>query len=340
MGVLFLACARSIAIPSQARKAMQEQLDKNKELMQKVRVELPEEEPADVPEEDLTPVTVPTIPMGASGANPWMLGKPSSPAKEPEVQEGLGDVAVPAAVESKEEMEEEEEEMSEEEALLQDFAQKRHARQQRAGSAEGQGEELAAPGSTGLVCRRAGQTKGGRGGWFVPQLTLLSCSPPCSWVTVSHLLPLCVGADEAETVSEPPGDSPIQPICAEEPASPGIEQPPQAQEEILLSEQLRRVQTMEDVEALASEERAEEQEKPPAARAEKQVQQQEQGKAGDRHAKNAPAKKKKKKIISLQAMLAGKSQEVQCPSLPVVVEEEVSGTGLPRGPRAGLTAGG
>ncbi|KFP13340.1 U3 small nucleolar RNA-associated protein 14 A, partial [Egretta garzetta] len=266
--------ARSRAIMAkydlEARKAMQEQLDKNKELMQKVRVELPEEEPADVPEEDLTPVTVPTIPTGASGANPWMLGKPSSPAEEPEVQEGLGDVAVPAAVESKEEMEEEEEEMSEEEALLQDFAQKRHARQQRAGSAEGQ------------------------------------------------------GADEAETVSEPPGDSPIQPICAEEPASPGIEQPPQAQEEILLSEQLRRVRTMEDVEALASEERAEEQEKPPAARAEKQVQQQEQGKAGDRHAKNAPAKKKKK-IISLQAMLAGKSQEVQCPSLPVVVEEEEGG---------------
>ncbi|KAF1537610.1 hypothetical protein FQV10_0012022, partial [Eudyptes schlegeli] len=282
--------ARSRAIMAkydlEARKAMQEQLAKNKELTQKVRVEPSEEEPGDVPEEDLASVTVPTVPAGAGGANPWMLGKPSGPAEEPEVQEGLGDVAVPGAAESKEEMEEEEE-VSEEEALLQDFAQKRHVRQQRAGSPEGQGEELAAPGSAGLLCRRVGQTKG--------------------------------GADEMEAVSELPGDSPV---CAEEPASLGVEQPPQAQEEVLLSEQLGRARTMEDVEALASEERVEEQEKPAAARAEERVRQQEEGRGGDRRAKKPPAKKK---IISLQAVLAGKCQEVQCPSLPVVVEEEEGG---------------
>ncbi|GAB0195300.1 U3 small nucleolar RNA-associated protein 14 A [Grus japonensis] len=218
--------ARSRAIMAkydlEARKAMQEQLAKNKELTQKVRVELPEEEPGDVPEE---------------------------------------------AVTSQEE-EEEEEEMSEEEALLQDFAQKRHVRQQQAGSPEGR------------------------------------------------------GADEAEAVSELLGDGPIPTICAEEQASAGIEQPPQAQEEILLSEQLGQARTMEDVEALASEEHGEEPEKPAAARAEKQVQQQEKGRAGDRRAKKPPAKKK---IISLQAMLAETSQEVQCPSLPVVVEEEEGG---------------
>ncbi|KAM6381197.1 LOW QUALITY PROTEIN: U3 small nucleolar RNA-associated protein 14 homolog A [Pluvialis apricaria] len=270
--------ARSRAIMAkydlEARKAMQEQLARNKELTQKVRVELPEEEPGDVPEEDLTSVTVPTIPVGASGANPWMLGKPSGPAKEPEVQEGLEDMAVPDAVESKEEMEEEEE-VSEEEVLLQDFAQKRHARQQRAGSPEGQ------------------------------------------------------GADETEVVAEPPGDSPIHPVCAEEQASLGMEQaslgmeqPPQAQEEMLLSEQLGRVRTMEDVEALASEERVEEQEKPAATRAEKRVLQQEEGRAGDKRGKKPPAKKK---IISLQTVLAEKSQEVQFASLPVVMEEEEGG---------------
>ncbi|XP_064319585.1 U3 small nucleolar RNA-associated protein 14 homolog A isoform X2 [Phalacrocorax carbo] len=266
--------ARSRAIMAkydlEARKAMQEQLAKNKELMQKVRVELPKEEPGDVPEEDLASVTVPTLPAGASETNPWMLGKPSSPAEEPEVQEGLGDVAVPGAAECKEEMEKEEEEMSEEEALLQDFAQKRHARQQRAGSPEGQ------------------------------------------------------GADETEAVPELPGDGPIQPVCAEEQASTGIEQPSQAQEEILLSEQLGRVRTMEDVEALASGEPVEEQEKPAAARAEKQVQQQQEESraSGGRRARKPPAKKK---IISLQAMLSGKTQEVQFSSLPVVVEEEDGG---------------
>ncbi|NXW55660.1 UT14A protein, partial [Eurystomus gularis] len=295
--------ARSRAIMAkydlEARKAMQEQLAKNKELTQKVRMELPEEELADVPEEDLASVTVPTIPAGAGRANPWMLGKPSSPAEEPEVPEGLGDVAEPGTVESKEEMEEEEEEMSEEEALLQDFAQKRQVRQQRAGSPEGRGEELTAPGV------HVGQRNGDHGG--------------------------C--ADETEAVAELPGDSPVHPISAEEQAGVGIEQPEQAQEEILLSEQLHRVRTMEDVEALASEEHVEEQEqlvcprpeKSVAPRAEKRVQQ-EEGRAGDKHSKKPPAKKKKKKkMISLQAVLAGKPQEAQCPSLPVVVEEEEGG---------------
>ncbi|XP_010565410.1 U3 small nucleolar RNA-associated protein 14 homolog A [Haliaeetus albicilla] len=261
--------ARSRAIMAkydlEARKALQEQLAKNKELTQKVRVELPEEA-ADVPEEDIASVTIPTVPAGASEANPWMLGRPGDPAEEPEVPEGLGDVAVPGAAESKEEVEEEE--MSEEEALLQDFAQKRHVRQQQAWSPEGQ------------------------------------------------------GADEREAVSELPGDSPVHPVCAEEQASLGIEQPPQVQEEILLSEQLGRVRTMEDVEALASEEHVEEQEKPAATRAEKRVQQQEEGRAENGRAKKPPAKKK---MISLQAVLSGKSQEVQCPSLPVVMEEEEGG---------------
>ncbi|KFQ28043.1 U3 small nucleolar RNA-associated protein 14 A, partial [Mesitornis unicolor] len=113
--------ARSRAILAkydlEARQALQEQLARNKELTQKVRVELREEEPPDVPEEDLASVIVPVVPAGASTANPWMLGQPSGPAEEPEVQEGPGEVLAPGAAESKEEMEEEEE-MSEEEALL------------------------------------------------------------------------------------------------------------------------------------------------------------------------------------------------------------------------------
>ncbi|KFO77207.1 U3 small nucleolar RNA-associated protein 14 A, partial [Cuculus canorus] len=262
--------ARSRAIMAkydlEARKAMQEQLARNKELMQKVRVELPEEEEeaGDMPEKDLASVT---IPMGASGANPWMLGKPTGPAEEPQVEEGLGDVAVPGAAERKEE--EEEEVVSEEEALLQDFAQKRHTRQQWAERPEGR------------------------------------------------------GADETEAIPELLGDSPIRPVCDEEQASLGMEQPSPAQEETLLSEQLNRVQTMEDVEALASEEHVEEREKPAAARAKKRVQQQEEGRAGDKRAKKTPAKKKK--IISLQAVLSGKPQEVPCASLPLVVEEEDGG---------------
>ncbi|NXC46810.1 UT14A protein, partial [Penelope pileata] len=283
--------ARSRAIVAkydlEARQALQEQLARNKELMQKVRVEPPEEEPGDVPEEDTTPAAVPAVPVGAGRANPWMLGKPSEPAQEPEAQEGLGDAAVPVAAESKEETSEEEEELSEEEALLQDFQQKRHARQRQAGSPEQHNEELSAPGD---VRSAAGQ-----------------------------------GTDETEADSEQlPGDSSIHPICVEEQVSAGIEPSPQAQEEPLLSEQLHRVRTMEDMEALASEEPTVEQEKPAATVMEKPAHQQEEDRAGG----TRPAKKKtdkKKEIINLQSVLSGKSREVQCPSLPVVMEEEEGG---------------
>ncbi|KAF2987605.1 hypothetical protein EK904_014218, partial [Melospiza melodia maxima] len=227
----------------QARKAMQEQLARNKELMQKVRVEPPEEELCEVPEEDTDTTALPM----PSGANPWMLGKPSGLAPEPEAQEGPRDDRVPGAVESKDEMQEEEEELSEEEALLQDFEQKRR---ERAGSPKGQGRD--------------------------------------------H-------------------------VCAEELVGTGPEPPPQPQEQLLLSEQLRRVQTMEDVESLAKDELVEEQEKLVTLRAGKRAQQQEKGRAGDRHTKKAPAKRK---MISLEAVLDGKPQEMDCPSLPVVLEEE------------------
>ncbi|NXA32604.1 UT14B protein, partial [Eudromia elegans] len=308
--------ARSRAIMAkydlEARKAMQEQLAKNKELMQKVRLEPPEEEPEEVPAEDPVPDSVPTVPMDAGRANPWMSGKPSSPAKEPEVQEALGDVTEPVAVESKKEMEEEEEEVSEEEALLQDFEQKRHVRRQRAAS----------PGECGLLCA-VGLSKAGL--WGLCLYTEVLLSIPVSRLMVSHLWPPSTGADQTEEVSELPGDISIDPICAEEQASVGIEQPSQAQEEVLLSEQLSRVKTMEDVEALASEEHAEEQELPMAAGTEKRVCQQEAGRAETGHTKKSRKAKKKKEIISLQAVLSGKPQEAQCPSLPVAVEEEEGG---------------
>ncbi|NWX94320.1 UT14A protein, partial [Nothoprocta pentlandii] len=284
--------ARSRAIMAkydlEARKAMQEQLAKNKELMQKVRLEPPEEEAGDVPAEEPVPESVPVVPMNAGGANPWMLGKPSSPVKEPEVQEALGDVAEPVAVESKEEMEEEEEEVSEEEALLQHFEQKRHVRRP--------------PATSPTPCNGA----------------LVTCSE------CELLLPLSVGANETEEVTELPGDISVDPICSEEQASLGIEQPSQAQEEVLLSEQPSRVRTMEDVEALASEERAEEQEIPVAAGTEKRVRQQEAGRAETGRTKK-PRKARKKETISLQAVLSGKPQEAQCPSLPMAVEEEEGG---------------
>ncbi|NXR67418.1 UT14A protein, partial [Rhadina sibilatrix] len=283
--------ARSRAIMAkydlEARKAMQEQLARNKELMQKVRVEPPEEELREVPEEDTTALPVPT---GASGANPWMLGKPSGPALEPEVQEGPRDDTVPGTVENKDEMEEEEE-LSEEEALLQDFKQKRQERT-RHGKEHGADETEA----------NAEQSRDSP----VP--------PVCAEeLRDSPVPPVC--AEELR-------DSPVPPVCAEELVSAGLELPPQAEEQLLLSEQLRRVQTMGDVESLAKEELVEEQEKLVAPRAGKRAQRQEEGRTGDKHTKKTPAKRK---MISLEAVLDGKPQEMDCSSLPVVLEEEEGG---------------
>ncbi|NWV55095.1 UT14A protein, partial [Daphoenositta chrysoptera] len=290
--------ARSRAIMAkydlEARKAMQEQLARNKELMQKVRVEPPEEELCEVPEEDTMAVPVPT----ASEANPWMLGKPHGPAPEPEAQEGPRDDTMPSPVERKDEMEkeDEEEELSEEEALLQDFEQKREER-------------------TG-VCK-------GHASHSCPY-------SPALWS--DHLYPQHVGADETEAgaeqlrdspvppvCAEEPGDSPVPSVCAEELVTVGPEPPPQAQEQLLLLEQPCRMQTMEDVESLAKEELVEEQEKVVAPRAGKQAQRQAEGRAGDRQIKKIPGKRK---MISLEAVLDGKPQEMDCPSLLVVLEEE------------------
>ncbi|NXO62025.1 UT14A protein, partial [Phainopepla nitens] len=282
--------ARSRAIMAkydlEARKAMQEQLARNKELMQKVREELPKEELCEVPEEDTAALPMPT---GASGANPWMLGKPSGPAQETEAQEGPGDDAVPGAVESKDEMEEEEEEeLSEEEALLQGFEQKRR---ERTRSPKRHGEEPSAE-----------------------ELGDSPVPPVCDeQPRDSPVPPAC---------AEEPGDSPVPPACAEELVSAGPEPPPQAQEQLLLSEQLHRVQTMEDMESLAKEELVEQQEKLVVPRAGKRERQQKEGRAGDKHTKKTPAKRK---MISLEAVLDGKPQEMDCPSLPVVLEEEEGG---------------
>ncbi|XP_058669837.1 U3 small nucleolar RNA-associated protein 14 homolog A [Ammospiza caudacuta] len=287
--------ARSRAIMAkydlEARKAMQEQLARNKELMQKVRVEPPEEELCEVPEEDTDTTALPM----PSGANPWMLGKPSGLAPEPEAQEGPRDDRVPGAVENKDEMQEEEEELSEEEALLQDFEQKRR---ERAGSPKGQDRDHGA------------------------DETEIGAEQPRD----SPVPPVC--AEELGDSPVPPvcaeelGDSPVPPVCAEELVGTGPEPPPQPQEQLLLSEQLRRVQTMEDVESLAKDELVEEQEKLVTLRAGKRAQQQEKGRAGDRHTKKASAKRK---MISLEAVLDGKPQEMDCPSLPVVLEEEEGG---------------
>ncbi|TFK03178.1 apolipoprotein A-IV [Platysternon megacephalum] len=146
--------ARSRAIMAkynlEAREAMQEQLARNKELTQKVPMEPEGEEEGDMAGEGLLPDSINEVQPSTDGANPWMLGKPSSEAKDSGMQEDPKD---PRESVAPEDAGNEGEEVSEEEILLQNFEQRRCTRQQ-AGSPEPEGEQA------GARCRESGQAQG------------------------------------------------------------------------------------------------------------------------------------------------------------------------------------
>ncbi|XP_074863758.1 U3 small nucleolar RNA-associated protein 14 homolog A [Carettochelys insculpta] len=249
--------ARSKAIMAkynlEARRAMQEQLAKNKELTQKVLLEPEGEEEGGVAGEGgFLPDAVNEVQPSTDGANPWMLGKPSSEAKDSGMQEDSKDVREAAAPG---EAGEEAEEVSEEEMLLQDFEQRRRTRQHKAGGP---------------------------------------------------------GPKEAAEVEELPAFVEL-PLNLQTGA--GLEQAAPEQEEPLLSEQLDRRSTMEDIEALGQQE---ERDQPQPARP-LQASEEEAARPPSEQAGKAA---KQEKMISLQAVLAGESHEIHCPALPVSVQDE------------------
>ncbi|XP_041638329.1 U3 small nucleolar RNA-associated protein 14 homolog A [Cheilinus undulatus] len=111
-----------------ARKAMQQQLEVNKELTQKLVTRLNDEE--DEEEEGGDPEVLPDFvndaEQGGDSSNPWMRGKLSEDPVEKEVTET---VDLTAEEEPEEEQEEEEVKETEEETLLREFENKRKQRQ-------------------------------------------------------------------------------------------------------------------------------------------------------------------------------------------------------------------
>uniref|UniRef100_H0X8M4 UTP14C small subunit processome component n=2 Tax=Otolemur garnettii TaxID=30611 RepID=H0X8M4_OTOGA len=81
----------------EARQAMQEQLAKNKELMQKLQVVSESEEEEGGTEEVLVPDAVNEVQMNADGPNPWMFRSCTSDAKEAEIQEDPEQLPEPVA---------------------------------------------------------------------------------------------------------------------------------------------------------------------------------------------------------------------------------------------------
>ncbi|XP_076602522.1 U3 small nucleolar RNA-associated protein 14 homolog A [Chaetodon auriga] len=113
-----------------ARKAMQQQLEVNKELTQKVVTSLNNEEEDEEEEEagdaEVLPDFVNDAEKGLDLANPWMRGKLSEDPTEKEITVDLTADKPGAAAEEEEEDEEEE---PEEEVLLREFESRRKLRQ-------------------------------------------------------------------------------------------------------------------------------------------------------------------------------------------------------------------
>ncbi|KAI9527584.1 hypothetical protein NQZ68_028806 [Dissostichus eleginoides] len=118
-----------------ARKAMQQQLEVNKELTQKLVTSLnkeEEEEEEEAMDEEVLPDFVNDAEQGLDSSNPWMRGKLSEDPAEKELSENMDLITEgPGAVGNPAEEEEDEEEVveTEEETLLREFDSRRKRRQ-------------------------------------------------------------------------------------------------------------------------------------------------------------------------------------------------------------------
>uniref|UniRef100_UPI0037E73EAC U3 small nucleolar RNA-associated protein 14 homolog A n=1 Tax=Semicossyphus pulcher TaxID=241346 RepID=UPI0037E73EAC len=114
-----------------ARKAMQQQLEVNKDLTQKLVTALNEEEEEEEEEGDaeVLPDFVNDAEQGVDPSNPWMRGKLSEEPTEKETSETVDLTAVEEPAAEEEEEEEEEVKETEEEALLREFDSRRKQRQ-------------------------------------------------------------------------------------------------------------------------------------------------------------------------------------------------------------------
>lgn len=113
-----------------ARKAMQQQLEVNKELTQKVVTSLNnEEEEKEEEQEEVLPDFVNDAERGVDSSNPWMRGKLSEDPTEEERSDAMDLTAEGPVGNTAEEEEEEEVEETEEEVLLREFESRRKLRQ-------------------------------------------------------------------------------------------------------------------------------------------------------------------------------------------------------------------
>ncbi|XP_021518202.1 U3 small nucleolar RNA-associated protein 14 homolog A [Meriones unguiculatus] len=261
----------------EARQAMQEQLAKNKELTQRLQVASESEEEGGAEEEEaLVPDTVNEVQVNADGPNPWMLRSFSRDTKEDEVQEDSEQLPEPAAHEFAE-SEENEKPVAEEDVLLKEFEERRYLRKQ---------SEL----------KQDAEPVGG-------QETKVSTSQE----VLSELRALSKKLKKENHLSKEQKESSAKsvPLVQEEEPAPEEEEP-------LLLQRPKKVQTVEELEALGEEDCLPNKEFPrPTVEGEqmrKNPQSQPKGKS------------KKEQMISLQQLLTTRTPSATSLAVPTTVE--------------------
>nr|XP_002720334.1 U3 small nucleolar RNA-associated protein 14 homolog A [Oryctolagus cuniculus] len=265
----------------EARQAMQEQLAKNKELTQKLQAASmsEEEEGGAEEEEELVPDAVNEVQMSADGPNPWMLRACASDAREPGTQQDPEQQQPQPGAPESAESEEDERPVPEEETLLKEFEERRSLRK-RAEPASGQ---EARDSSTQEV---------------LSELRALSQK-----LNKENHQSRKHKVSSAKTVLQAEREKPAPASAAEE-------------EEPLLLQTPRRVQTLEELEELGEEGCFQKEELPGPAL---------DGQVSERNPDNEPdapkGKKKKEQMIDLQNLLTTESPSVKSLTVPTTIEE-------------------
>ncbi|XP_041111819.1 U3 small nucleolar RNA-associated protein 14 homolog A-like isoform X2 [Polyodon spathula] len=274
----------------EARRAMQQQLEVNKELTRKLvgPSESEEEEPEEEEEEEVLPGFVNEAQLSTDYANPWMQGKLSSDPTELAGEAG-GETETPALGGAMEESEEEEEE--EDEALLREFEERRRLRKEQ--------EEDIVP---------AEEDKEDAGEERCDEVEEEDVSEFNSlFQRLVGNKPKTQAAKRAARPPAPQGEGESQEQRKED--SEEREEPP------LLEESLTRVQTMENLENLEREETLEaEVPEPDSTMTGPGIQTEEEkptSKAG-----------KRKKVIDPEEVLTRQAKVIKVPSAPTAIEDE------------------
>ncbi|XP_015207191.2 U3 small nucleolar RNA-associated protein 14 homolog A [Lepisosteus oculatus] len=267
----------------EARKAMQQQLEMNKQLTQKLAVPSDSEEEEGAGEAEAVPDFVNDAQPAADPSNPWLMGKLRA---EPAAEEGAEERAEekPEAEQQQQEEEEEEQE-GEEDALLREFEERRQLR-------EAESPDQLLPPEKGEKSEEADMEE--------EEVS-----------EFNSLFQRLVGGRR-----EPPGKR-VTPKPRREDSAPPADEGAEREQRPLLDEGPMRVQTLEDLDLLSQGVTGESDGPAPECKAPGPSSEGEGRNEGGQE-----VKKKKKKVISLSQVLTKEAKVIQVPVAPTAIEEE------------------